>query len=208
MRYLRKMTSILLSVLLIAMLIAPGFASDRSVSNVISVSASPVATPVPDPEPDFTDDADADSDTDADADADADSDTDADADADADSDTDADADADSDTDTDTDADVPDELVEVLLPENATVEIEATYIQAGDVLAIGDVVQVFSKLNGFDGYEVAYQWQWSADSVEWFDLAGATDATLTYALSEENANIYIQLIVTCFARVTVVPATDA
>ena len=56
----------------------------------------------------------------------------------------------------------------------------------DQLHIGDTLLLTAEVIGYDGLNVALQWQQRIDG-EWMNVQGATDATLAVLISEENLN---------------------
>lgn len=99
-------------------------------------------------------------------------------------------------------DIPEETVIPdegdILPGGASVSIAASIRQRDDVPTYGDHVRLDSTLDGLDGYEVSLQWQQRKNG-EWFDLAGATDASFTFIMTEENANDAWRLFVIAYAK---------
>lgn len=55
---------------------------------------------------------------------------------------------------------------------------------GPVLNDGDIIHLYSKLTGFDGEEVKYQWQCNKGD-GYKDVAGATESTYSYSASKES-----------------------
>ena len=50
---------------------------------------------------------------------------------------------------------------------------------------GDAINLFSKLTGFDGVEVKYQWQVNKGNA-WENIQDANEATYRMTITEENA----------------------
>ena len=54
----------------------------------------------------------------------------------------------------------------------------------DQLQIGDTLVLTAEVTGYDGLDVALQWQQYADGT-WENIQGATEATLTVSITEDN-----------------------
>lgn len=63
------------------------------------------------------------------------------------------------------------------------------------LQMGDTVTLTATLIGFDGLNVAMQWQYSMDGQQWFDAQGATDTVYAFQVSEETSGSMWRLAVT-------------
>ena len=90
-------------------------------------------------------------------------------------------------------------VTVDLPEGASIKVIAMIRQQGEEPAFGDSVVLHSTLAGLDGYTVALQWQQYKDN-QWVDLTGATETSLSFVLTPENACDYWRLTATVYGNV--------
>jgi hypothetical protein len=67
---------------------------------------------------------------------------------------------------------------------------------GDVVVEGEIITLYSKLVGFDGVEVHYQWQVDrGDGNGWVDVEGATGATHSFVARPDTILYNWRLIVT-------------
>ena len=62
------------------------------------------------------------------------------------------------------------------------------------LNIGDTVRIHSEVYGGEGQTLLYQWQYSIDDEEWFDIEDATEPIYEFIITEENAMYYYRLTV--------------
>ena len=85
-----------------------------------------------------------------------------------------------------------------LPEGATIEVTAMVRQQGEEPAFGDSVVLRSTLAGLDGYTVALQWQQFKDN-QWINLTGATETSLTFVMTPENAYDFWRLTATVYGN---------
>jgi len=90
-----------------------------------------------------------------------------------------------------------------LPEGATIEVTALVRQQGEEPAFGDSVVLRSTLAGLDGYTVALQWQQFKDN-QWVNLAGATETSLTFIMTPENAYDFWRLTATVYGNLVQQP----
>lgn len=65
----------------------------------------------------------------------------------------------------------------------------------DHLQLGDTVTLVATLTGYEGLNIALQWQYSFDGEQWFDAAGATGLRYSFAVSQDMAGTGWRLAVT-------------
>ena len=67
---------------------------------------------------------------------------------------------------------------------------------GDVVTEGEIIYLTSKLKGFDGLDIAYQWQVDrGDGQGWVDVEGANRSKHSFVASKETIQYSWRLIVT-------------
>ena len=67
---------------------------------------------------------------------------------------------------------------------------------GDVVTEGEIIYLTSKLKGFDGLDIAYQWQVDrGDGAGWVDVVGATRSKHMFVADKETIQYSWRLIVT-------------
>ena len=67
---------------------------------------------------------------------------------------------------------------------------------GDVVTEGEIIYLTSKLKGFDGLDIAYQWQVDrGDGAGWVDVEGANRAKHMFVADKETIKYSWRLIVT-------------
>ena len=88
---------------------------------------------------------------------------------------------------------PAEEPEAALNPDRSIEIRVIY--DGDELSFGDEVTLVAELNGYENTVYELQWQMSLDNAEWTDVADATGASYTMAVTEENYYAFWRVIVT-------------
>lgn len=67
---------------------------------------------------------------------------------------------------------------------------------GDVVTEGEMIYLTSKLKGFDGLDIAYQWQVDrGDGQGWVDVEGANRSKHSFVASKETIQYSWRLIVT-------------
>ncbi len=54
------------------------------------------------------------------------------------------------------------------------------------LSLGDTVTLIATLSGYEGSNVALQWQYTFDGEHWFDADGANALTYTFTVAENTA----------------------
>ena len=75
----------------------------------------------------------------------------------------------------------------------SVQIRSTQ---GDVVTEGEMIYLTSKLKGFDGLDIAYQWQVDrGDGQGWVDVEGANRSKHSFVASKETIQYSWRLIVT-------------
>ena len=60
------------------------------------------------------------------------------------------------------------------------------------LNIGDTVRIHGEVYGGEGQVLLYQWQYSIDKEEWFDIEDATEPIYEFIITEENAMYHYRL----------------
>ena len=67
---------------------------------------------------------------------------------------------------------------------------------GDVVTEGEIIYLTSKLKGFDGLDIAYQWQVDrGDGAGWVDVEGANRSKHMFVADKETIQYSWRLIVT-------------
>lgn len=67
---------------------------------------------------------------------------------------------------------------------------------GDVVTEGEIIYLTSKLKGFDGLDIAYQWQVDrGDGAGWVDVEGANRSKHSFVATRETMSYSWRLIVT-------------
>ena len=67
---------------------------------------------------------------------------------------------------------------------------------GDVVTEGEIIYLTSKLKGFDGLDIAYQWQVDrGDGAGWVDVEGANRSKHMFVADKETITYSWRLIVT-------------
>lgn len=74
-----------------------------------------------------------------------------------------------------------------------VQIHAVY--DGDALSFGDEVTLVAEMSGYDNAVYELQWQTSEDNATWSDVPGATGASCTVTMTEENYYAFWRVFVT-------------
>jgi hypothetical protein len=75
----------------------------------------------------------------------------------------------------------------------TVTIRSSH---GDVVTEGEIIYLTSKLKGFDGLDIAYQWQVDrGDGAGWVDVEGANRSKHMFVADKETITYSWRLIVT-------------
>ena len=70
-----------------------------------------------------------------------------------------------------------------------------YSSQGDVVTEGEIIYLTSKLKGFDGLDIAYQWQVDrGDGAGWVDVEGANRSKHMFVASRETIQYSWRLIV--------------
>ena len=88
-----------------------------------------------------------------------------------------------------------QTLEDLLNPNRSIDVYANW--EGDKLYFGDDMTLSAVLNGYDNAVYTLQWQQSADASTWTDIGGATGASMTVQVTEENYLNYwrVEVIIT-------------
>ena len=63
------------------------------------------------------------------------------------------------------------------------------------LSLGDTVTLYATLYGYDGLNLAFQWQYTYDGKQWFDAQGANSTDYTFAVSAQTTGTGWRLAVT-------------
>ena len=79
-----------------------------------------------------------------------------------------------------------------LDPNRKIDIYARW--EGDALAFGDTATLYASLTGYDNVEYALQWQTSKDNASWTDVPGATGASCSVTVTEDNYLDYWRVVV--------------
>ena len=87
----------------------------------------------------------------------------------------------------------DEIVGVAKTPERSVMIRSSQ---GDVVTEGEIIYLTSKLKGFDGLDIAYQWQVDrGDGAGWVDVEGANRSKHMFVADKETITYSWRLIVT-------------
>ena len=87
----------------------------------------------------------------------------------------------------------DEIVGVAKTPERSVMIRSSQ---GDVVTEGEIIYLTSKLKGFDGLDIAYQWQVDrGDGAGWVDVEGANRSKHMFVADRETITYSWRLIVT-------------
>lgn len=70
-----------------------------------------------------------------------------------------------------------------------------YSDHGDCMQEGDIISLWGELVGFDGMDVALQWQYSADGATWVNVPGAEGINHSFAATIETVNYAWRLAAT-------------
>lgn len=83
--------------------------------------------------------------------------------------------------------------EEIVPDLSNVKVTIHCLNDGEV-QIGDSVTLAVSVEGVDGLSYSIQWQYF-DGSEWKDKNGASDTTITYTLTKDNAEYAWRVILT-------------
>lgn len=76
-----------------------------------------------------------------------------------------------------------------------IDIYLNWAEPGEQHSFGDRAVLTAVLTGYDGLTCEYQWQNGKDEASYVDVEGATDATYTFPVTQENLNDYWRVKVT-------------
>ena len=65
----------------------------------------------------------------------------------------------------------------------------------DPVEVGETVSLQSTVSGFDDYDIAYQWQRSADGQTWTDIADATGEVYAFTLAAADIGAFFRVLAT-------------
>ena len=81
------------------------------------------------------------------------------------------------------------------PDGRSVRVAVTWQGESESPSYGDYAVLRAVLQGYEGKDVALQWQTSRDGARWNDIHGANSETLTLQMTEENCRDYWRVLVT-------------
>ena len=84
-----------------------------------------------------------------------------------------------------------ELLEKILPENASLSFDVAW--DGEP-ALGSTAHFIARMEGYDNLNYTLQWQYSLDNETWLDLEGETGSQMDLVITEENCAYYWRITV--------------